>query len=156
MLESVPNPNRPPWRAPARSWGRLRGFTLIELMVVVAIVAILAAVAFPGYQDYVRRAKRATAQTALLDLTAKQQSYLVDRRGYASTLSDLGFAAPPDIVADFDFAVAVDNTTSPPTFSVRATPKSATMLADKCGITATVPLAVDQAGAKSPAGCWKR
>lgn len=34
-----------------------RGFTLIELMIVVAIVGLLAALAFPAYQDYVRRAR---------------------------------------------------------------------------------------------------
>ena len=36
-----------------------RGFTLIELMIVVAVVAILAAVAYPSYLDYVRKARRA-------------------------------------------------------------------------------------------------
>ncbi|MEO7152883.1 MAG: prepilin-type N-terminal cleavage/methylation domain-containing protein, partial [Burkholderiaceae bacterium] len=38
---------------------RSRGFTLIELMIVVAIVSILAAIAVPSYQDYVRKGRRA-------------------------------------------------------------------------------------------------
>jgi len=43
-----------------------RGFTLIEVMIVVAIVAILTALAFPSYTEYIRRGHRAEARAALL------------------------------------------------------------------------------------------
>jgi len=43
-----------------------RGFTLIELMIVVAVVAILSAIAYPSYTEYVRRGHRADARTGLL------------------------------------------------------------------------------------------
>ncbi len=45
---------------------RAKGFTLIELMVVVTIVAILAALAYPSYQEQVRKTRRADATTALM------------------------------------------------------------------------------------------
>lgn len=43
-----------------------RGFTLMEVLVVVAIVGILAAIAYPSYQEYLQRGRRAEARTALL------------------------------------------------------------------------------------------
>ena len=44
-----------------------RGFTLIELMIVLAVVAILAAIAYPSYQDSVRKSRRADAKAVLLE-----------------------------------------------------------------------------------------
>jgi type IV pilus assembly protein PilE len=136
---------------------RVQGFTLIELMIVVAIVAILAAIAYPSYQDYVRRGKRSAAESALMDLAAKQQAYLVDRREFAAATADLGFAPPSEIAGDFAFGVNADNAASPPTFSVTATPASSLMLGDhSCGMSAGTPLSIDQGGKKSPAACWQR
>lgn len=52
-----------------------RGFTLIELMIVVAIIGIIAAIAYPSYQDYVTRTNRTDAMTTLSRLAAKQERY---------------------------------------------------------------------------------
>lgn len=59
-----------------------RGFTLIELMVVVVIVAILAAIALPMYQDYVTRSKIAEATANLGQLRVRMEQHFQDNRQY--------------------------------------------------------------------------
>ena len=64
-----------------------RGFTIIELMIVVAIVAILAAVALPNYTQYVRRSNRADAQTTLLQAAQFLERRFTTSGSYVPTVS---------------------------------------------------------------------
>jgi type IV pilus assembly protein PilE len=62
-----------------------KGFTLIELMIVVTIVAIIAAVAIPAYGDYVVRGKLVDATTQLADGRVKLEQFFQDNRADAGT-----------------------------------------------------------------------
>lgn len=69
---------------------RVKGFTLIEVMIVVAIVAILAAIALPAYSDYIRRGKIIDATSKLASMRVKLEQWFLDYRTYAGAC-----AAPP-------------------------------------------------------------
>jgi len=60
----------------------MRGFTLIELMIVLAIVAILSAVAIPLYGAYTERAIRAEAEQELLNVQTVEEDYFNSYRAY--------------------------------------------------------------------------
>ncbi|KQQ72041.1 type IV pilin protein [Acinetobacter sp. Leaf130] len=72
---------------------KIRGFNLIELMIVVAIIAILAAIAYPSYKEHVRHTKRVDMQTTLQQLVMQIQRYKVaNLKVIGATASDLGIA----------------------------------------------------------------
>lgn len=73
---------------PARAF---KGFTLVELMIVVAIVAILAVVAYPSYQNSMIKSRRADGQALLMSLMNAQERYYTLNNGYTTDLSQLGF-----------------------------------------------------------------
>jgi type IV pilus assembly protein PilE len=63
---------------------RVRGFTLLELMIVVLVIAILAALALSGYQKQVRKARRAEAKQALGDMSLRQEKFRSNNTTYAA------------------------------------------------------------------------
>jgi len=71
--------------------GKSKGFTLVELLIVLAIVAILAAIAYPNYSRYVERTRRADGRELLMRIAAAQERFYTNRNRYTTDVAaDLG------------------------------------------------------------------
>jgi type IV pilus assembly protein PilE len=75
-----------------KAYQKMRGITLLELMIVVVIVGIMAAIAYPNYRDFAARAKRNEAKAILLEIAQNQERFYLQNSTYG-TLSQLGYVA---------------------------------------------------------------
>ncbi|KAA8704257.1 type IV pilin protein [Pseudomonas cannabina] len=128
-----------------------RGFTLIELMIVVAIVGILAAVAYPSYTEYVKRTQRSAIASLLSEQTQALERFYSQNGGYAAYK---GVAAGNTYYKITPALNATD-------FTLTADPIAGTMMAgDKCGsfvITSTgARTNTGTTGGVTAKDCWGR
>ncbi len=139
-----------------------KGFTLVELLVVVLIVGILAGVAVPVYTQYMLRARRADAKTVLEQVRAAQEMWRAEKGCYARDGVDCTGAAyagtamaklintmgvPPNPVGDYNWGFSVGPTAT--TFTAQAVPNTARQTGDG-------NLTIDQNGTKLPPAKWRK
>jgi type IV pilus assembly protein PilE len=144
---------------------KLKGFTLIELMIAIVIVSILTAVAFPSYQNYVRQSNRAAAKAILYENAQFMEQFYTENSQYDATVGADGIANTGDdvgvvlpIVQSPRTGVALYNISlqaaANATFTLQAVPVG-TMAGDACGTFTLTNTGLQGAGG-TVAACWNR
>ncbi len=132
-----------------------KGFSLIELLVVVAIVGILAGIAYPVYTDSVIKARRADAKTTLLDLAQRIERFYSENHNYTNVADDVG--GTPQDSPDSWYSITIASTAT--TYTLTAAPQSSQANDTECqsftynnlgqeGVTGGATLTAQQ--------CWQR
>lgn len=135
----------------------IRGFTLIELVIVLAVIAVLAAIAVNAYRDHVLRSNRTEAMAALSELAQRQEEYFGNQQAYTGSLSTLNVSATTDNGL-YQLQIPASATTS---FTLRATAIGSQLQDETCRTFELNSLgqrfAEDAGGSvDTTAECWQR
>jgi type IV pilus assembly protein PilE len=130
-----------------------RGFTLIELMVVIVVIGILAAVGYPAYGNYVTRGQIVEAHSTLQEARVKMEQYFLDNRTYVGACT-AGTIAPLPTSQRFTYACSSLAAT---TYTITATGNASTGVTgftftlDQSNARATTAV---KSGWTANASCW--
>ena len=129
-----------------------KGFSLIELMIVVAIVGILAAIAYPSYQQYVLRSWRTTASGCVLALAQSMERQFTANMTYLAAVPVSGCTTENGMAARYTIGLAAAATAN--AYTIQAVPQGAQVDA-QCGTLSITQIGTrGETGTGSVQDCW--
>ena len=149
---------RTPNDNPRSATGR-RGFTLIELMIVVAVIGILGAIAFPAYSQYVIRGKRAEGRAALMDAAALQERFFSDCNRYGSLGNGAKDCAAGETTVGTNsetgkYTLSIAPTSPTSTYTLKAAPTFADTECGTLTLTNAGTKGMESATSTDVRACW--
>lgn len=137
-----------------------KGFTLIELMIVVAIVGILSAIAYPSYMSQVRQSRRSDAVQALALLQQAQERWRSNNTTYATNAvlssawpAGLGIAAT---TSGGYYTLSITGTPTATDYTAQAAAVSTTSQNSDTGCTPLTITVTNGTAVNGPTSCWKK
>jgi type IV pilus assembly protein PilE len=128
-----------------------KGFSLIELMIVLAIIGVLGAIGYPSYDSYMKKSRRADGKIALQRMADRQERFYLQNNTYSTVEANVGGTA-----TEKNYYVLSIDSADVNTFSLRATAAAGGPQANDTTTNhgdCTV-LQLTAAGAKTPEACW--
>ena len=137
---------------------QLRGFSLIEMMIVLAILGILSALAYPSYLDTVRKGRRAEAVSTLLKLAVQQERTRTNTATYVSDMTEFGYANAAANTLDSGMYSVVIDPASATAFTITASEVADKDQAndDDCGDFVITQNGPDFSGTNATRSCWSQ
>ena len=129
-----------------------KGFTLIELMIVVAIVGIIGAIAFPSYDSYMKKSRRSDAKVGMSKIADREERYYINNNAYTTTITDLGF--PDNQSENGYYSFAISSTNPRADYTITATAQGAQTKDTDTSAGDCRTMTLDSTGLKTPAACW--
>lgn len=136
-----------------------RGFTLIEVMIVVVVISILTALAVPAYERYAQRTRRSDAMNALQTAASRQERYFFQHNQYTDDVDQLGGSGGTLTSPEGYYTLTATIDSSNQSFTLTATP---TVGGPQTKDSECTTLTIDEQGQRgaTPSGndklCWNR